>query len=344
MLFIASALCFGFTNCGDDDDDENDEISLPNQETTSNHQEENHSTNPTNNNPSSNSANGITYKYDASNKKLIVSGNGAIPDYCLSTFPCEEIKQQPWKDLDVEKLIVQGDITEIGNGAFRYLNIKEISLQPSIKRIGASAFANTPIERITIPSNVVTIGTAAFYGCANLISVTFDQNGSLEYIGEQAFNNCLKLNLGCFIVPSNVKTIDKAAFRGCILNDIILNEKLETIGDGAFVGSVSTKKLIFTNSVKTIGEDAFISNSISEIRLGTDITYIGKICVAKSGSMYINKSIPPTVTSIDILQSCSDLSYCKNKWTLYVPKGSKELYSKTKLWKEFRTIIEDENL
>ena len=80
----------------------------------------------------------------------------------------------PWDSTprsDVRRVIVQGDVTEIGDDAFRdWSNLVEIVFEPGskLKRIGNHAFAGTALQSFVAPNSLKSIGEGAFAGCSNL--------------------------------------------------------------------------------------------------------------------------------------------------------------------------------
>ena len=77
----------------------------------------------------------VIWVYDANSKTLTVLGSGAIRDY-------DSADAAPWRNLDVETLVVQDGVTRIGNNAFASLkNLKTVNVDSSVKEVADSAFA-----------------------------------------------------------------------------------------------------------------------------------------------------------------------------------------------------------
>ena len=106
-----------------------------------------------------------------------------------------------------------------------------------VTSIGDYCFAEcTSLKVSDIPSSIVQLGTGCFKGCTSFDKVTFGSPSSS--------------------VTSYVKNIPVSAFDGCSrLNDVILNDKIESIEKNAFRGT----KLVTVNlnNVKEIDHDAF---------------------------------------------------------------------------------------
>ena len=191
------------------------------------------------------------------------------------------------------------------------------------------------------------INNYAFYGCTNLESVVLPK--SVKSIMPHAFENCEMLN--ALHIPANVSYINDAAIRasnglvrltvdksnpvfdsrnncnavietatntlivGC--NTSVIPNGIEAIGVKAFRNMTKLFSVIIPNSVTAIGDNAFDGCD----RL-TSVTVGNKTPFTISKSVFSNRS----------------------NATLYVPAGSREAYQAAGYWKEFKEIIEIENI
>ncbi|MBR5478052.1 MAG: leucine-rich repeat protein [Bacteroidaceae bacterium] len=161
-----------------------------------------------------------------------------------------------------------------------------------------SAFSGcNGLAGIVIPSSVTTIGRDAFSGCSGLANVVIPN--SVTSIGESAFNGCS--GLANVVIPGSVTRIDKYAFDGCIslkelrikdgestlslsygtnfegyIAGLFCNCPLETLyigrnlssDDAPFSNITTLKSVVISNSVTTIGENAFNGCiSLKELRI-----------------------------------------------------------------------------
>ena len=77
----------------------------------------------------------VFWTYDADSKTLTVLGDGAIKDYASAS-------DAPWHNFDVETLLVQSGVTEIGNNAFASLNkLQMVHVADSVAEVADTAFA-----------------------------------------------------------------------------------------------------------------------------------------------------------------------------------------------------------
>lgn len=282
---------------------------------------------------------GLKYSFDDRTKKLTISGSGRMNDYTSSN--------QPWHDFAISEIIIEEGCTYVGSHAFHKLKyaVSEIDLPNTLQEIGDYAFCDLLISDIMVPTGIVKIGQYAFSDCEYLKKANFAGCDVLEEIGDYAFGFC-PINMGYFSFPKNMKKIGSFAFFSSSFSSLTLNDKLESIGDGAF-GKVNATKVDIPNSVKSIGSQAF-QGSFSEIRIGTGLSTIGDMpfVTSKSGKMYVNLgkplSLPSTVYQYIIANTYGNNA--ASSWTLYVPKGSKSAYQSATGWKTFKSIIEDTSL
>ncbi|MGM9606882.1 MAG: leucine-rich repeat domain-containing protein, partial [Oscillospiraceae bacterium] len=108
---------------------------------------------------------------------LTISGTGPMADYTFGTAPWNGYREQ------ITSVVVNKDVTGIGNGAFYYCSaLASVTLPERLESIGNGAFYGcSNLESVTIPDKVTSIGNYAFHTCSALASVTLPKN--LESIG-----------------------------------------------------------------------------------------------------------------------------------------------------------------
>ena len=113
------------------------------------------------------------------------------------------------------------------------------------------------IKKLVVEGGVTSIGDNAFSGCANLESVDLSGASSLKIIGNHAFNSCTALESVDLSEASSLTTI-KTSFPGCTgLENVVLNEGLQTIGGSAFNHCESLKSIHIPSTVTEIGSWCF---------------------------------------------------------------------------------------
>lgn len=107
---------------------------------------------------------------------LTVSGPGAMANYD------SEVENSPWygKRNDVRKVIVQSDVTKIGDEAFsESTNLTSVAISEGVATIGRAAFYGcTSLAEIVFPDGVTTIEGYVFSSCSALTNVYCHMNAA----------------------------------------------------------------------------------------------------------------------------------------------------------------------
>ena len=104
-------------------------------------------------------------------------------------------------------------------------SINTIILDSEISRIGDAAFYGCNIASIDIPDNIHSIGKWAFSYCTRLSSVTIPDG--MTSIAWSAFSNTA---LTSFTIPESVTSIDGYAFSNCPLSSITIPDNVTCNG------------------------------------------------------------------------------------------------------------------
>lgn len=241
---------------------------------------------------------------------------------------------------NLETIILPSSLKQLGFYTFREcISLKSIEIPSNIKIIEDYLFDNcTNLETIVVPNSVKEIHGGAFYDCKSLKSVNIP-NG-VEWIYPCTFYGCSSLK--SIDIPNTVRCIDGNAFVGCSgLTSLNLPSNIG-MGSAVFRGCsgltelrlplnmpitsymfadcYNLRSVIIPNTVKEIGECAFIGC--------TSLTSVS--CLATTPpTMDINHNRPYEKLAFSIYD------------TLHVVPGCKEAYSNANEWKKFKTIIED---
>lgn len=230
-------------------------------------------------------------------------------------------------------------------------------------------FYNQGLVSVTIPNSVNYIGEQAFFGCIGLTSIVvesgnpkYDSRDNCNALIETASNTLIS---GCknTAIPNSIITIGDYAFAYCTgLTSIDIPNSVTSIGSRAFSDCWSLTSITIPNSVTTIGDYAFFCIGLTEITIPNSVTSIGSKAFSDCWSL-TSITIPKSVTYIGsyAFADCSNLnevySYITDPLhitmepyvfspyhsgrTLYVPKGTSEVYQAYYKWSEFFDSIEE---
>lgn len=234
-----------------------------------------------------------------------------------------------------------GDITKIGNSAFKQCNtLQAIIIPQSVTKIDHFAFTDcTNLTAINFPSGVTEIGNLAFNNCQSLESVVLPS--SLTKIGTQAFYCCNSIS--SVTIPQSVTTISDNAFGFCA-------SLAEFKGKFA---SEDGRCLVVNGTL-----NSFASAGVTEYTIPSGVTAIGHYAMHNS-ALLTTVTIPQSVQTVGdgAFNGCISLAsvYCKPTTPptggsamfdnnaanrkIYVPAGSVDAYKAADGWKEYADAI-----
>lgn len=132
------------------------------------------------------------------------------------------------------------------------------------------AFCKRDVTEIQIPKNVIEIDPYAFTKCENLVSITFEENSSLEVINDDAFENIIGPK--SIVIPASVKLVKSFAFSYVEnLESIQFLSKEIEIELNCFYCSDNLTNISFPNARKIIFNDSFEEKMKLYIRKDAEI-------------------------------------------------------------------------
>lgn len=147
-----------------------------------------------------------------------------------------------------------------------------------IVAVGTDAFAGcSKLTEVKLPEGILTFGFDAFAACYALEKIRIPSTVTDLYDeGWNIFKNCRSLKImevaegnQFYDSRNNCNAIIKKAgnvlVAGCA--NTVIPEDVEEIGSHAFCGQTALTEIYIPHSVKTLGENAFISTSLTSINL-----------------------------------------------------------------------------
>ena len=265
----------------------------------------------------------------------------------------------------LESVSFQKGLQNIGAFAFKGCTTLESALLPEgLVTIGAYAFRDaSKLSELSLPSSIQRIENNAFQS-TGITSVNLPKG--LNAIGRAAFKKCTKLS-GSVIIPGRIASVSTNAFSACSsLQEVIIQKGVKTIGESAFSGCFSLQNVIFNDSLSSIEKQAFFDcSSLEKILLRNGLTYIKEQAFAGCSAAE-TLDIPPSVWTISqqAFSNCSGLKQLtvhretplplqeqqqfegidKSSCKLVIPQMSATKYLTARVWKEFITIAENDEV
>lgn len=188
-------------------------------------------------------------------KSTPLAGKLSVPSGCTTIGCCAFYDCKSLTEVDFRN--ENGVTLNVEDGAFwQSTSIKKVNL--NAKSVGFRAFEGAPVEHLTLGEGLEEIGSLAF----NKIKSQDDM-----------------------ILPSTMKRIESQAFgsaqkdneQGWIFyNELNIPDGMERIGNHVFSGMRSVQdKLVIPNSVKFIGQNAFLNAPIRNLVIGSGVEEIG---------------------------------------------------------------------
>ena len=163
-------------------------------------------------------------------------------------------------------------VTRIGDFAFDGCSaLADVELPDTLTEIGELAFSDTALTSITIPENVEEIGREAFDGCESLANVTFSGN--------------------------KLRTLAYCTFDECPIEEIVLPDGLETIGDSSLGDSLQS--ITFPDSIRKVNMYTFEYTPWYKALPDDEPVYIGKcFCGFKTDQTFDTFTFRPDTKAI----------------------------------------------
>jgi hypothetical protein len=248
----------------------------------------------------------------------------------------KEIGRMAFNGCGLESLIIPDGVEEIGYRAFYQNNSLKKVYYGAQRAIGTYIFnACYNLEDITIGNKVRSIPSYAFEG-KSLKSLELGEQ--LEIVEDHAFSGAsepIKIAL-----PPSLRKIGQGAFSG-MAKEIIFSEGLQEIGANAFANCemeiLNLPKGLIKLEGKRMGGAFSNCHNLRKVTLPSTLKEIGDYTFYWCNNLteVISMINEPYTISIDVFSNSSAFNN-----TLYVPKGTINLYKSTPCWNNFANIVE----
>ena len=279
---------------------------------------------------------GVKYMVkDQDTRELAVTGYdpAALPKNGKLIIPAAITRKE---DVNGKTKKVKYKITEITGGAFRDDDkIKIVSIGGNVTTIGNEAFKDSVIQKAILGGKVAEIGVSAFEGCRELTSVNLP--GKLKYLSERCFKDCSMLKK--ITIPSGVEEVPARAFYQCTdLKSAKIGGKVKYIDESAFYHCIALKSLSLGAGLVEMDVRAFCGcSSLKSVTIPKNVLYIRRECFTNCIELQNITIKSPLLSAID--QDAFRGINEKAVFKVNVNKDKKE--SVTKLLTEYTGVTKD---
>lgn len=261
-----------------------------------------------------------TVFYSISNGVLTISGDGEVPDYGDGEFVGP---RAPWIDkaAAIHAVVIEEGIAYFNIGVLYFTPTESItlSLPASLKKVGnmGLSFDQRAISKIIyggtvdqwnqiiFDENTLSVQKAPRIiqgveypqtgSCGSSINYTLTSDGTLTLTGTGAMEN----------YPASVdSSYAPWGDNSRAINNVVIEEGITTIGDGAFGACGRMKSISIPNTIESIGQDAFLGCGLTEITIPENVRSLGYAAFQSSGITILH--LPLSLERIE--SNCFSLS------------------------------------
>lgn len=181
-------------------------------------------------------------------KNAILMRRGQPPDTIVSGMQMNRDMTKILRTGPNKTCTFPNTVTTVCADAFHRARASSVRLNEGLRVLEHHCFDFSGIRRLVLSSSVESIEKNAFCGCEHLEYADLSAARGLKAIGPEAFALCYALR------------------------QVLLNDRLETIGENCFSWS-GLEEVVIPGSVRSIKDCAFSRSPLTQVRfLGTTIT------------------------------------------------------------------------
>lgn len=209
---------------------------------------------------------GDNLRWELNGNTLSITGTGQMYDYAF----VGNTNRAPWIEYqqNIEHVVIGNGVETVGVGAFGSSeNLISVSLPNTLKEIKKHAFSVcNKLSSVDLPESLVSIGDFAFSMDSNIKKV---------------------------IIPGGVKEISYNAFGCCGVEEVIISEGVEVIGESAFTFCSSLKSVTIPNSITSIKSEAFsVCRNLKSVNIPRGVSVDNSAFEATTRINYVDNSAP----------------------------------------------------
>ncbi|MBO4939081.1 MAG: leucine-rich repeat protein [Oscillospiraceae bacterium] len=203
--------------------------------------------------------------------------------------------------------------------------ITSIVVESGVTSIGAYAFYGLDyLNSVTIGEGVTEIHGHSMKYCKNLAHVTLpstiQEMGGSTFFGSDLLTSAGPIGSGCAIEFAWTEHIPTGAFDShTALSEVILPETLKTIGDNAFLDCFALASIELPDGLVSIGQQAFEETALTAVVIPDSVTEMGaeafQYCPLTELKLSENLTVIPSTA----------FSYCDELTAVVIPEAVTEI-------------------
>ncbi|MBO4216981.1 MAG: leucine-rich repeat domain-containing protein [Clostridia bacterium] len=156
---------------------------------------------------------------------------------------------------NLARVTIPSTVKEIGRNAFYDCElVREIYIPDSVKKVGAGAFSwCLNLKVLRVPEKLSDIGRRAFYPTYT----TTHSDEDFVVLGDGVLVAYLGNNPEYVVIPGYVKTVADVFYADERIEEVVISDGVQQIGDSAFFGCEALERVEVPDSVKKIADWAF---------------------------------------------------------------------------------------
>nr|WP_321376124.1 leucine-rich repeat domain-containing protein [uncultured Bacteroides sp.] len=261
------------------------------------------------------------------------------------------IGNQAFQDCQgISNITIPSGVTQIDTLVFAYCTgLKSINMAGNITEICNYAFLEcSSLSSFTIPASVNTLGKTPFSGCTGLREfivdsanpIVCDIDGVLFSKDQSTILAYPNAKSASYTMPESTTRIEDYAFEWCEdLGSVVINNNVNSLGEGAFYGCKGLVSATLSNKIPSIGANTFYNcKNLTTISIPASVSSVGSgafgLCSGLT-SIHSYRTTAPSATTTTF--TSVNTSTC----IVYVPKGSYSSYKSATGWSAFKYINEE---
>ena len=193
----------------------------------------------------------------------------------------------------LEELVLPGMLERVGPEVFEVGELARLTIGVGTTSVEPGAFANSRLAEVHVASGNPFLAT----DCISVFERVRvgEEDGGLRLAAVAVAQDEYE-------VPADCVEIGAKAFACCSgLRRVVLGAGVQAIG--AFRGSRGLRQVRFPETLRSIGDEAFLDTALEGVYLSANFEHLGELALATAGTRDLNGA--PTLTDVRVNPNCA---------------------------------------